>query len=361
MRFQKCVILEHFQLSEAKKPLLIQRSLWPGFCSSERMIDLNPLDSAPSRCRHARVHFSDVPYHIISKTLRGEFLLAPKKHTASLTAGVVAKAQANWPEVRLYGYAFMSNHFHLMVSGESEEISAFVGFIKREISRRLGQRYDLSGSLWHSRFLSTALPTPESQEQCLAYILSQGVKEDLVEHPSQWPGLHCAKSLLHGEVVKGLWLNGTDYGDARRDQERSGHRVVVRKSDFEETLLINLTPIGPWDHLDERSRRQVAEEMVGTIVAEAAAKRREEGIRVVGWKAVIRMSIFKRVPPPTPPWWQKRRRQITAWARMSDALTQEYLTLYWRFQEAFRAASDCLRALEEASFPEGSWSPAQYR
>ena len=78
---------------------------------------------------------------------------------------------------------------------------------------------------------------------------------------------------------------------------------------------------------------------------EAAAKRREEGIRVVGRKAVIRMSIFKRVPPPTPPWWQERRRQITAWARMSDALTQEYLTLYWRFQEAFRCASDCLKAL----------------
>ena len=46
---------------------------------------------------------------------------------------------------------------------------------------------------------------------------------------------------------------------------------------------------------------------------------------------------------------------------MSDALTQEYLTLYWRFQEAFRCASDCLKALEEASFPEGVWSPVHYR
>jgi hypothetical protein len=137
--------------------------------------------------------------------------------------------------------------------------------------------------------------------------------------------------------------------------------VVVRKSDFEETLLIHLTPIGPWDHLDKPTQRQLAEEMVDEIVAEAAAKRREAGIRVVGRKAVRRISIFTRVPPPTPPWWQERRRQITAWARLSDALTQEYLTLYWGFQEAFRAASDCLKALEEASFPEGSWSPAQYR
>ena len=325
------------------------------------MTVINQLDSAPSRHRHARVHFDGVPYHIISKTLRGEFLLVPKKHTASLTAGVVAKAQANWPGVRLYGYAFMSNHFHLMVSGESAEISAFVGFIKREISRRLGQKYNLSGALWHSRFLSTALPTPESQEQCLAYILSQGVKENLVEHPSQWPGLHCAKALLNGAVDEGGWFNGTGYGEAKRNQERSVRRGAVRKSEFYQTLLIELTPIGAWSHFDKPTQQQRAEELVGEIVAEAAAKRKEEGIGVVGRKKVIRMSISKRVPPPTPPWWQERRRQITAWAKMSDALTQEYLRLYWGFQEAFRAASDCLKALEEPSFPEGCWLPAHYR
>ena len=320
-----------------------------------------PLDSAPSRRRHARFHLEGVPYHIISKTLRGEFLLVPKKHTANLTAGVVAKAQANWPEVRLYGYAFMSNHFHLMVSGESAEISAFVGFIKREISRRLGQKYNLSGSLWHSRFLSTALPTPESQEECLVYILSQGVKENLVEHPSQWPGLHCARALLEGAVDGGSWFNATAYGEAKREQERSGGRVVVRKSEFYQTLQIKLTPIGAWSHLDASSRRRRARELVGAMVAKAAAKRREAGIRVVGRKAVVGMSIFKRVPPPPPPWWEERRRTLTAWARMSDALTQEYLALYWTFQEAFRTASEALKAFGQSSFPKGAWVPSHYR
>ena len=145
-------------------------------------------------------------------------------------------------------------------------------------------------------------------------------------------------------MVEGGGFNGTQYGEAKRNQERSVHRVAVRKSEFYQTLLINLTAIEPWNHLDKATQRQRAEEMVGELVAEAAAKRKEEGSRVVGRKEVIRMSISKRVPPPTPPWWQERRRQITAWARMSDALTQEYLRLYWEFQEAFRAASDCLKA-----------------
>jgi hypothetical protein len=209
--------------------------------------------------------------------------------------------------------------------------------------------------------LSTALPTPESQEQCLAYILSQGVKENLVEHPSQWPGLHCAKALLHGEVVEGGWFNGTGYGEAKRNQKRSVHRGVVRKSEFYQTLLIKLTPIGSWSHFDKATQRQRAGELVGEIVAEAAAKRKAERVRVVGRKEVVRMPLSTRVPPPTPPWWQERRRQITAWAKMSDALTQEYLRLYWGFQEAFRVASDCLKAFEEPSFPDGCWLPAHYR
>ena len=149
--------------------------------------------------------------------------------------------------------------------------------------------------------------------------------------------------------------------EAKREQERSGGRVVVRKSEFYHTLQIRLTPIGAWSHLDASSQRRRARELVGAMVAKAAAKRREAGIRVVGRKAVVGMSIFKRVPPPPPPWWEERRRTLTAWARMSDALTQEYLALYWTFQEAFRAASEALKAFGQSSFPKGAWVPSHYR
>ena len=95
---------------------------------------------------HARYIQSGMIYHIISKTLRGQFLLAPKKGVSALCGGVVAMARQNWPEVKLYGFAFMSNHIHLMVSGCGNDVSGFVGFIKREISRRLGQHYKLPGT-----------------------------------------------------------------------------------------------------------------------------------------------------------------------------------------------------------------------
>ena len=214
-----------------------------------------------------------------------------------------------------------------MASGDSRKISVFVGFIKREISRRLGQKYDLSGPFWHSRFDSTGLPTPKSQVDCLKYILAQGVKEDLVEHPLDWPGLHCAGPLLTGESVKGSWFQATEYGIARRNQQRSSHHPAVKKRDFYQTVTIKLTPIPPWSHLNEEDRQLLAGELVQSIVDEAAERRKKAGIKVLGKKKVIQMSIFKRVAPPRPPWWQNRRRQITAWAKLSDLLTQKFLRL----------------------------------
>ncbi len=321
---------------------------------------MNFADCFRSQGRHARLHIPGIPYHIMSKAIRGNFLMVPKAHTLEITAGVVGKAQENWPNVELHGYAFLSNHFHLMVSGDSREVSLFVAFIKREISRRLGQIYNFKGAFWQSRFTSTGLPTPESQVACLRYILSQGVKEHLVAHPLHWPGLHCAQALLTGESVTGSWFKGTEYGMAKRNQQRSSNSQAVRKKDFYHTVSIKLTPIPPWRHLGREKQLQLAQEMVQSIVDEAAEERKEQGIRVVGRKAVMGMSIFTRVAPPLPPWWEDRRRQITAWAKLSDPLTEKFLRLYWGFQKAFRAASECFKSGEEANFPKGAWLPAHY-
>jgi REP element-mobilizing transposase RayT len=273
----------------------------------------------------------------------------------------VAKAQLNWPDIKLYGFAFMSNHFHLMLSGESREVSTFVGFIKRELSRRLGQKHKLSGPLWHSRFVSTALPTFESQEECLSYILGQGVKEDLVEHPCQWPGLHCARALLHHQPITGSWFDGTLYGKAKHNRERNESHPPVKKSEFYLELTIKMTPIPPWQQMNKEAQEERAAALVQALMDEATVRRQKSGIKPAGRKKVIRMAISRCVAPPTPPWWEKRRRQITAWARIGDALTQEYLRCYWLFQQAFQAASRCLRRFEEVDFPEGSWLPSHYK
>lgn len=311
---------------------------------------------------HARYLQQGMIYHIISKTLRGQFLLAPKKGVSALCGGVVAMARLNWPQVKLYGFAFMSNHIHLMVSGRGDEVSSFVGFIKREISRRLGQRYNLPGSFWHQRFVATALPTEEGQLKCLQYILGQGVKEDLVERPEHWPGLHCANHLMTGTRIKAEWFNATAYYRAKMNQAQLIRKKRLSKADFVECLTLKVDFLPAWSHLNETKRRVKVSVLVEEVVAQEAERRRQDAKKVLGRKAVRAISVSVYTKPLLPPWWRERRRQLTAWAKRSHLATRAYLEAYWSFQRSYRSACVSLRKSQlQSGFPVGCWTPSVFQ
>ena len=299
-------------------------------------------------------------YHVMSKTADGRFFLTPKPGIRSLCAGVVGKAQERYPWVRLYAYAFMSNHVHFMLSGTSADIANFMAFVKREVSRRIGIKYSIKGPKWKSRYTSTALPTAQSREQCLKYILAQGVKENLVAHPFDWPGLHCAKALCTGQQEQGQWLDSTAYNRKRREQSRRPIPSKVRKANYYLKVGIRLSPLPHWVGFSKTETQTRVNEFIDSVVQKAREKRRKTRSRVVGLKKVVQASIYQRVTPPNPPWWQQRSRQITAWAKSKAAETLEYLKIYYEFQEAFRLASHRLKHNLKAKFPRGSWMPIRY-
>ena len=299
-------------------------------------------------------------YHIMSKTADGRFFLTPKPGIRPLCAGVVGKAQERYPMVRLYAYAFMSNHIHLMLAGASVDIADFMAYVKREISRRIGIKYSVKGPKWQSRYTSTALPTAQSREQCLKYILAQGVKENLVAHPLDWPGLHCAKALSTGKQDQGQWLDSTAYKRKKREQARRPTPKKVRKANYYEKVSIKLSPLPHWEELPKKETQKRINELIDSMTQEACEKRRETQTRVLGVKKVIQASICQRVSPPNPPWWKERRRQITAWAKSRANETLAYLNLYYEFQEAFRLASHRFNNDLKAEFPRGAWIPIRY-
>jgi REP element-mobilizing transposase RayT len=311
---------------------------------------------------HARFIDERTPMHLISKTFQSRFLLVPCDELNDIILGVVGRAQDVFPTVALHAIAFMSNHLHAIATGPANELPAFMGYIKREISRRWGGHPDVKwfGGMW-SDLAATALPTADSQVTTLKYVLSQGVKEDLVKRPQDWPGVQCVNALTLGRTMSGQWFDSTKFSRAKQLEESKKRPEPVKRSDFLKTYDVKLVPLPVWIDLDREEQQRRARAIVDEICREANERRSKTGAVVLGARAVMSTDRNVATPPPRPPWFEYRRRMI-AWADARCSETREYIRRYWTFQEAFRRASRAFLAGELAvEFPERAFRPVSWR
>ena len=185
-----------------------------------------------------------------------------------------------------------------------------------------------------------------AQVERLEYLLSHGVKEDLVERVDQWPGVHCARALTEGEPLEGTWFDHTQESAARRRGE------IVDKSKYATTETVVLDPLPCWSHLPVEEQRRRAASLVHAINEKAAARREAAGIRPLGIAAVLaqdplhRPARIKKSPAP-----------------LVHAATKAMRQLFWEgyalFVAAYRSAAERLKAGDAAPpFPAGCFPPA---
>ncbi|MEM6731841.1 MAG: hypothetical protein AAF658_09805, partial [Myxococcota bacterium] len=134
---------------------------------------------------HVRYYEKAGVYHVLSRVAGGMAMLVPTHELNRIIAGVLARALALYPEVRLFAFAFMSNHFHIELEG-GVWIPRFIRYVKGQISLRVKDIVGREGpTLWDGEYAAAHLPSEGSQLRAFRYILSHGVKEGLVERPEQ--------------------------------------------------------------------------------------------------------------------------------------------------------------------------------
>ena len=237
----------------------------------------------------------------------------------------------------------------------------FIGLVKREISRRWGSHPDVlwDGGMWHG-YLATALPTPDSQEKCFAYVLSQGVKENLVERPQDWPGVHTAKAIMGNGTLTGEWFDATGYARAVDAERKRAQPRVVNRADFTATRKISFMPLPSWSSMSSEKRLARARAIIADITKSARKLRAATGAVVAGLKRILSVPLEHMTKLAPLPWFEKRRRMI-CWADPRDSATQSHVA-YWHFQDAFTAASEAYRQGDvNAEFPPRSYCPVVHR
>ncbi len=312
------------------------------------------------RVRHARYYEDNVLYHVVFRTTQGFLLLNPDRegHLRRLTAGILARASKTFAGVRNHATSILSNHGHLALSGDHQQLAAYVGFVKRELSRRWGPVIGWRG-VFEEGYHATAVITPQAQRRCLKYILAQSVKEGLVAKPDQWPGFHCAAALISGKPIEGEWFNGTTYGTALHRAKRKKNPTAVRREDHTETCFATFDPLPSMAHVSREDYRREMAQLVEEVVTEA--QRDRAGRPPLGADAVLATDRMTQKGIPLPPWFEDRRRMVV-WDNSRTSEVIAYCQRYWTFQLDFRAVADRWREGELAvEFPPGSFRPGLSR
>lgn len=284
------------------------------------------------------------------RTLQGRLLLRPDAVVNDIILGVLGLAQTRYGMTVHYVVA-MSNHIHLLLRPrDARQLARFMCFVNSNIAREVGRLVGWQQRFWSGRYHAIVVSDEnEAQMSRLRYLLSQGVKENLVAHPFDWPGVSAAQALTNGAGLTGTWLDRADF--CRNVQRRKVEEKPPEIADFRKTYSLDLEPLPCLAALGLEQQRALVLELIAEIVTNAAALRASEGARVLGRKAVVKQrphSVPKVSHSPAPLF---HAFCLEARRRMREA--------YALFVAAFReAASRLKRGIEAVKFPEGSFPPA---
>jgi REP element-mobilizing transposase RayT len=285
------------------------------------------------------------PVEITCRTVQGRHLMRPSPELNRRIVGVLGRAQRQTGMV-VHAVVVMSNHIHYLLSPASaEQLARFLQYAQGNIAREVSRFCGWKGPFWARRYQHIQISNEdEAQMARLRYVLAHGVKEDLVACVGDWPGVHSALTLAHGETLAGIWYDWTALGE----QKRRGRPVC--EEDFGQVETLVLSPLPCWSGLPAEEVRCEVQALVKEIDQTARERRQADGIRVAGRGRVLRSSRrkpreMKRKPAP-----RFHTATRDAWFALRDA--------YVEFVAQFRDAADLLRqGVRDPPFPPGSFPP----
>jgi len=284
---------------------------------------------------------------VTCRTVQGRLLLRPTPILRDLTLGVLARAARLYP-VEVHAFAFLSNHYHLLLTvPDAQRLARFMNYLNSNLAREAGRLVRWREKFWGRRYQAILVSNEEeAQVGRLRYVLAHGAKEGLVASPLEWPGAHCARALVEDQPVEGRWIDRT------LEFEMNRKRLPVSPEELATRELLRLAPLPCWRGRERAAWRRDVEELVRAIEAEAIQREAWSGRPPLGREAVVRQD-----PRHEPNRIGKSRAPMAHAASLAarDALLDGYRL----FVEAYRRAAGGLRAgLLDAPFPEGSFPPA---
>lgn len=285
---------------------------------------------------------ADSLVEVTSRTLEGRMFLTPSRELNTIIQGSLVCAASAY-NLEIHAYAFLSNHFHLLVTArDARQLAAFMGHFKARVAREINRLRGRRDTLWGRRYSAIVVSHEEAAQVArLRYILSQGCKEGLVARPEEWPGIHAARTLAQGPNPRlaGEWIDRTALW-----------RKGPHKGNPQQRGELRLAPLPAWAGLPPEQIHRRVKEMLLDIEQETRCQHRRHGTRPLG-AAAVQQAPFDRVR-------LKRRPSAPRFHAFAAGERLRLEIAFAAFTRAFRKAAERLRQGQRAVFPPGSFPPA---
>ena len=211
-------------------------------------------------------------YEVCQRTNRGELLIdLNNAERMREIIGVFGEAQRRY-QVPIYAFHLMSNHYHgLFGAPTPEKLERFMGFVHAGIARLINRDQKEPGLVWGGK--PHVLPVAVDEKTLLrrmAYIMGQGVRAELVQHPAQFPGPSSVDWLIAGKRILGIYVDRTA---TYRAESLKNPPPEPTASDQERELVISKLPCFEaldWADLHPRFM-QIADDLAGLSLTQLHA------------------------------------------------------------------------------------------
>lgn len=279
-------------------------------------------------------------YMITRRCTQRQFLMRPDEQTNQAFEYCLAVAAAKYGIELLFTIA-MSNHHHTGIFDPSGRYPEFLEYFHKLFAKCQNALRGRWENFWSTEQTSVVLlETDEDVIDKLVYAVTNPVKDHLVEHAVEWPGVTSYRANRTGES-KEIKRPGHFF----RENGPMPERVALR---FHRPKSFSRLPADDWARV--LSRR------VRTAELRANAERGKMGTRCLGPIGVTRQRWHARPMSPEP-----RRNMAPRIAAKNTWRRIEALQRNQRFLDAYRRARKLLAAgYNYALFPVGTYWIARF-
>jgi len=290
-----------------------------------------------------RKNFEHNKVHLISSRMQEGLPMVPTSVMNGIIWGILARGKSLY-DVKICHFIFLANHFHMViVVSDPEAASAFVGYVKSEIShavnRMLGRR---KRTIWDEGYDSPVILDAEKVKQVIAYIYLNPARAHLEESIQRYPGVSSWEMYSGGSHKKTcrsyrrtqIPVLGTPDLSIREQRRllENMEKKPVREHEF---VLEPDAWLDCFGETEGESGEKIKEEILQEIDAEEKAlsqERKEEGRRVIGATSLRRQSMEKEYVPTT---FSPRMLCLSTCKELRKAYLEYYASLCQKAREVY--------------------------